>query len=97
MTALDKINSDNYSNEIIMHKALIYDLVNEIELAEIFYEQALNHNKEINLINYYLNFLHRNNKTQTKEEFLKKLYADTSYQISINNDILLDTRLFLYV
>ena len=91
--ALDKINSDNYSNEIIMHKALIYDLVNEIELAEIFYEQALNHNKEINLINYYLNFLHRNNKIQKKEEFLKKLYADTSYQISINNDILLDTRL----
>ena len=91
--ALDSIKSENYSNEIIMHKALIYDLVNEVELADIFYEQALNKNQEISLINYYLNFLHRNNKNKKKEEFLQKLYADSSYQISINNNILLDARL----
>ena len=91
--ALDSIKSENYSNEIIMHKALIYDLVNEVELADIFYEQALNKNQEISLINYYLNFLHRNNKNKKKEEFLQKLYADSSYQISINNNILLGARL----
>jgi len=91
--ALDSIKSENYSNEIIMHKALIYDLVNEVELADIFYEQALNKNQEISLINYYLNFLHRNNKNKKKEEFLQKLYTDSSYQISINNNILLDARL----
>ena len=91
--ALDSIKSENYFNEIIMHKALIYDLVNEVELADIFYEQALNKNQEISLINYYLNFLHRNNKNKKKEEFLQKLYADSSYQISINNNILLDARL----
>ena len=91
--ALDSIKSENYSNEIIMHKALIYDLVNEVELADIFYEQALNKNQEISLINYYLNFLHRNNKNKKKEELLQKLYADSSYQISINNNILLDARL----
>ena len=91
--ALDSIKSENYSNEIIMHKALIYDLVNEVELADIFYEQALNKNQEISLINYYLNFLHRNNKNKKKEEFLQKLYADSSYQISVNNNILLDARL----
>ena len=90
---LDNINSEDYYSEIILHKALIYDLVNEVELAETFYELALGGHKEIYLINYYLNFLHRNNKTQKKEEFLKKLYSDNSYQISTNNDILLDTRL----
>lgn len=90
---LDGIRSESNSNEIIMHKALIYDLVNEVELAEIFYEQALINRQEVSLINYYLNFLHRNNKNKKKEQFLQKLYADSNYQISINNNILLDTRL----
>ena len=90
---LDNISSEDYYSEIILHKALIYDLVNEVELAETFYELALGGHKEIYLINYYLNFLHRNNLVQKKEDFIKKLYVETANQISINNNMLTNSRL----
>ena len=76
-----------------MHKALIYDLVNEVELADVFYQQSINSSKNINVINYYLNFLHRNNMELKKNNFLQSLYADTSFEISINNEIFDDSRL----
>ena len=57
--------SEKNIDDIIMHKALIYDLVNEVELADIFYQQSINSSKNINVINYYLNFLHRNNMEKT--------------------------------
>ena len=93
ISILDNIKSEDKFGDIIMHKALIYDLVNEIELANIFYEQAISSNKNINLINYYLNFLHRNNKDLEKKTFLQSLYADTSFEILINNEIFKNERL----
>jgi len=90
---LDSINSEKNIDDIIMHKALIYDLVNEVELADIFYQQSINSSKNINVINYYLNFLHRNNMEMEKNNFLQSLYADTSFEISINNEIFDDSRL----
>ena len=91
---LDSINSEKNIDDIIMHKALIYDLVNEVELADIFYQQSINSSKNINVINYYLNFLHRNNMEMEKNNFLQSLYADTSFEISINNEIFDNSRLF---
>lgn len=93
ISILDNIKSEDKFGDIIMYKALIYDLVNEIELANIFYEQAISSNKNINLINYYLNFLHRNNKDSEKKAFLQSLYADTSFEILINNEIFKNERL----
>ena len=90
---LDSINSEKNIDDIIMHKALIYDLVNEVELANVFYQQSINISKNINVINYYLNFLHRNNMEMEKNNFLQSLYADTSFEISINNEIFNDSRL----
>ncbi|MDC3144245.1 tetratricopeptide repeat protein [Pelagibacteraceae bacterium] len=90
---LDSINSEKNIDDIIMHKALIYDLVNEVELADVFYQQSINSSKNINVINYYLNFLHRNNMELKKNNFLQSLYADTSFEISINNEIFNDSRL----
>ena len=59
---IDSINSNDYQFITIFHKALIYDLANEVELAEVYFDQSLVLNSEIYIINLYLSFLDRNNK-----------------------------------
>ena len=89
---LDSIQSSQMHNEIIYHKALIYDLVNEVELASIFYEQAIAQNQDLSLMNFYLNFLHRNNLNEKKESALKQLFQGNNYDL-LNTNVLQNQRL----
>ena len=95
---IDSIDSNNYQYLTILHKALIYDLVDELDLAEIFYDQALALKQETYVINLYFNFLDRNNKVKKKklltnqylsyfdDRFLKIFIKAKNYRI-INNQI----------
>ena len=69
---IDSINSNDYQFITIFHKALIYDLANEAELAEIYFDQSLVLNSEIYVINLYLSFLDRNNKIEKKKQIIEK-------------------------
>ena len=69
---IDSINSNEYQFVTIFHKALIYDLVDEVELAEIYFDQSLMLNNEIYILNLYLSFLDRNNKIEKKERVVKQ-------------------------
>jgi tetratricopeptide (TPR) repeat protein len=69
---IDSINSNEYQFVTIFHKALIYDLVDEVELAEIYFDQSLMLNNEIYILNLYLSFLDRNNKIEKKERVIKQ-------------------------
>ncbi len=69
---IDSINSNDYQFVTIFHKALIYDLVNEVDLAEIYFDQSLVLNSEIYIINLYLSFLDRNNKINKKRKIIEK-------------------------
>ena len=69
---IDSINSNDYQFITIFHKALIYDLANEVELAEVYFDQSLVLNSEIYIINLYLSFLDRNNKIEKKKQIIEK-------------------------
>ena len=69
---IDSINSNDYQFITIFHKALIYDFVDEPELAEVYFDQSLVLNNEIYIINLYLSFLDRNNKIDKKKQIIEK-------------------------
>ena len=72
---IDSINSNEYQFLTIFHKALIYDLVDEVELAEIYFDQSLVLNSEIYILNIYLSFLDRNNKIEKKKKVIKQFLS----------------------
>ena len=53
-----------------VHKALIYDYADEIELAEVFYDQSLSIQRDLYVLRLYYNFLHRNNLTKKRGKYI---------------------------
>ena len=69
MALIDLISTGEHQHLTLVHKALIYDYANEIELAEVFYDQSLSIQRDLYVLRLYYNFLHRNNLTEKKDAF----------------------------
>ena len=76
MALIDLISSDDHQYLTLVHKALIYDFADEIELAEIFYEQSLSMQNDLYVMQLYLNFLNRNNLVKEKNNFVSEYLSD---------------------
>jgi len=76
MALIDLISSDDHQYLTLVHKALIYDFANKIELAEIFYEQSLSMQNDLYVMQLYLNFLNRNNLVEEKNNFVSEYLSD---------------------
>ena len=66
MALIDLISTGEHQHLTLVHKALIYDYADEIELAEVFYDQSLSIQRDLYVLRLYYNFLHRNNLTGEK-------------------------------
>ena len=66
----------------LVHKALIYDYVDQIDVALIYYEQAMEMQRDLYVLNMYYNFLKRNNFSNRinsfQDSYLKNY--DTDFQ-----------------
>jgi tetratricopeptide (TPR) repeat protein len=72
MEIIDSITTNDFHSITVFHKALMYDLLDEIELAEIFYDQSLLMKNDMHIINLYINFLNRNNLIKKRNEVVKQ-------------------------
>ena len=73
---IDLISSNNDRLTTLLHKALIYDYVDEIEMAEVYYDQILYHSADLYIINLYLNFLTRNNLEEKKQKVVAEFLSE---------------------
>ena len=83
MAFIDLISSNEHRHLTLVHKALIYDYANEIELAQIFYEQSLSVQRDLYVLKLYYNFLHRNNLIEKNDLFVEKYLS--SYDDDFKN------------
>tara|TARA_B100001057_G_scaffold163769_1_gene164393 strand:- start:3034 stop:4704 length:1671 start_codon:yes stop_codon:yes gene_type:complete len=60
MALIDLISTNEHQHFALLHKALIYDFVDDTELAEIFYDLYLSQRNDLYVVGLYLNFLERN-------------------------------------
>ena len=60
MALIDLISTNEHQHFALLHKALIYDFVDDTELAEIFYDLYLSQKNDLYVVGLYLNFLERN-------------------------------------
>ena len=67
MALIDLISSNEHQHFALLHKALIYDFIDDIELAEIFYDLYLSQRNDLYVVGLYLNFLDRNDLLEKKE------------------------------
>ena len=67
MALIDLISSNEHQHFALLHKALIYDFIDDIELAEIFYDLYLSQRNDLYVVGLYLNFLERNDLLVKKE------------------------------
>ena len=66
MALIDLISSNEHQHFALLHKALIYDFIDDIELAEIFYDLYLSQRNDLYVVGLYLNFLDRNDLLEKK-------------------------------
>jgi len=69
---IDLISANDDQGITLLHKALIYDYVDELELAEIFYDQVLYKSNDLYILNLYINFLSRNNLKEKRDRVIGK-------------------------
>jgi len=73
---IDLISSNDDRLATLLHKALIYDYVDELELAEVYYDQVLYQSADLYIINLYLNFLNRNNLEEKKQKVIEEFLSE---------------------
>jgi len=73
---IDLISSNDDRLTTLLHKALIYDYVDELELAEVYYDQILYQSADLYIINLYLNFLTRNNLEEKKQKVIEEFLSE---------------------
>ena len=83
---IDLISTNNDRLTTLLHKALIYDYVDELELAEVYYDQILYQSADLYIINLYLNFLARNNLEEKKQKVIEEFLSE--YDSSFISDLL---------
>ena len=81
---IDLISSDSDRVTTLLHKALIYDYTNEIELAEVYYDQVLYQSSDLYIINLYLNFLTRNNLQDKKQRVIDEFLPEYDSNLTSN-------------
>jgi len=86
MALIDLISTGEHQHLTLVHKALIYDYADEIELAEVFYDQSLSVQRDLYVLRLYYNFLHRNNLTEKKDAFADEFLS--SYDEEFQNKFL---------
>ena len=84
---IDLISSNDDRLSTLLHKALIYDYVDELELAEVYYDQILYQTADLYIINLYINFLTRNNLEEKKQKVIKEFLSeyDSRFISSLTN------------
>lgn len=83
---IDLISSDSDRLITLLHKALIYDYVDELELAEVYYDQILYQSDDLYIMNLYLNFLSRNNLEKKKQKVIDEFLSE--YDSDFISDLL---------
>lgn len=82
MGEIDTIGANEDLYLALVHKALIYDYVDQIDVALIYYEQAMEMQRDLYVLNMYYNFLKRNNFSNRinsfQDNYLKNY--DTDFQ-----------------
>ena len=73
---IDLISSNSDRVTSLLHKALIYDYTNEVELAEVYFDQVLYQSSDLYIINLYLNFLSRNNLEEKKQKVINEFLSE---------------------
>ncbi len=73
---IDLISSNDDRFTTLLHKALIYDYADELELAEVYYDQILYQSADLYIINLYLNFLTRNNLEEKKKKVVEEFLSE---------------------
>ena len=84
---IDLISSNEDQLTTLIHKALIYDYVDELELAEVYYDQILYQSADLYIINLYINFLTRNNLEEKKQKVIREFLTeyDSRFISSLEN------------
>ena len=84
---IDLISSNEDQLTTLVHKALIYDYVDELELAEVYYDQILYQSADLYIINLYINFLTRNNLEEKKQKVIREFLTeyDSRFISSLEN------------
>ena len=72
MEIIDSISTNDFQSLTVFHKALMYDLIDKIDLAEIFYDQSLLIKNDMHIINLYINFLNRNNLIDKRDKVINQ-------------------------